>query len=575
MKSEKAHKRQRQVPVPTAMLTIAGPERVDEVLLDSRGVVIGRNQKCDVVLKSERVSRRHARVFQDPFGRWIIEDLGSGNGVLVHGERITAHAILPGEKIGIGQYVLTLTPAMTGQIAPDPSIVKASTTLLAENADLDVIHEGATPPAPLSRIWLQELNRIVDRLGRLGDKSELYPEVCRCLASAPGTAALVVRLPGSAEPLPISPEVVACHVGGGAEVTAAQGVTELHLSRRVLEAIRRSGQPVMARSAHSADEEFALTIDDERAPRAVLCAPVSDLRESVDALYLDVPADDEARDVFEFLQVVARQVQLVRKVLLFGELNAERRVLDHQLAQARKIQARLTPSEPPSLPGVDVALHYEPAMWVGGDYCDVWTMPDRRLAFVVADVSGKGLGAAMVMANLQAALRTAAAFCTCPTATIAHVNTHLDHCSTEEVFVTLFFGIYDTASGRLEYVNAGHIPPLVLTAAGEIEPFDMPADRVLGVAEATFTTETRTLAPGAGLVLVTDGITEACSPDNEQFGTERLGTAMRGAGDQSARQLVTSVTNAAARHRDHGPPQDDVTVFALVRSGVDFDRAPI
>jgi len=550
---------------PTATLTVAGPDECREFLLDAKGVVLGRSPKCGVVLRNERISRRHARIFQDPFGRWIVEDLGSGNGVSIGGKRVRAHALLPGEKINIAPFILTLEQPTTREMPSDGSGDHTSTTLLTEPAELELIHEGPAAHPPLPRIWLQELNHIIDRLGQLADKAELYPEVCHCLATAPGTAALVVRLPDGSKPLPTSPEVVTCHVGGHDPTSTGREANNLHLSRLVLEATRRSEQPVMARSIHVADEGFTLTLDDQRAPRAVVCAPVSELSESVDALYLDVPFDEAARDVFEFVQAVARQVQLVRKALLLGELNAERRALDGQLARAREIQAKLTPSDLPSLPAADVALHYEPAMWVGGDYCDVWVMPDERLAFVVGDVSGKGLPAAMVMANLQAALRTAATFCASPADTITHVNAHLDQCSTEEMFVTLFFGLYDVFTGRLEYVNAGHIPPLLLTAKGAVESFGLPRDPVLGVSRGRFTSEVKLIAPGAGLLVVTDGVTEARSPADEEFGTERLEVVLRKAEDHSARGLVEAVRKTATRFRGHGPQQDDTTILALVR----------
>ena len=117
----------------TAKLTIAGQGGSTEVALDANGAIIGRSPSCDAVLDSGRVSRRHARIFQDPFGRWIVEDLGSRNGVTIGGQRIGARAVLPGEKIVVGPFTLSLSQEVDQDIAPDPS-VPTGTTLIEEDA---------------------------------------------------------------------------------------------------------------------------------------------------------------------------------------------------------------------------------------------------------------------------------------------------------------------------------------------------------------------------------------------------------------------------------------------------------
>jgi len=550
------------------MLTVSGQGEHREVPLDASGAVIGRNAKCDVVLDSDRVSRQHARIFQDPFGRWIVEDLGSRNGVRIGGARIEAHAVSPGDEIAIGPFALALSEPLDHDIPPDPS--SPSTTAFIEGAvDFRVSEERAASGVALSRASLKELNDITDRLAELTAPSQLYPEVCRSLAADPKTAALVLRLPGRGEPLPPTLQVLACHLGGRAQTARADADPNLHLSRRVLEAARSSGEPVMAANEHAGDEELSLTIGDAGKPRAVLCAPVGEQTDSLDALYLDVPLDQAAGDLFQFVQAVTRQVRFARKSLLLLEAKAERRVLDQQLALARRIQARLMPSSIPQVPGVDVAVYYEPAMWVGGDYCDVWVLPDGRLCFVVADVSGKGLPAAMVMTNLQAALRTAISLCPGPSDAMDHVNRHLLEHLPDNMFVTLFLGLFEPRSARLEYVNAGHVLPVLIGPDGGVSSLGPPSNPILGVLEDPFVTDVETIGPGAGLLIVTDGITESTAEDREQFGCERLEQLMQTTGVQSAQQMVEMTTEAATRFRDLRPQQDDTTVLALRNRGHD------
>ncbi|MBU0641506.1 MAG: SpoIIE family protein phosphatase [Planctomycetes bacterium] len=549
---------------PGAILTIADGEQVREVLLDVAGAIIGRSAACDVVLASERVSRRHARIFQDPFARWIVEDLGSQNGVFIGERRVQAHAVLPGERIHIGPFVLNLTQPVEQDIAPDRAM-PSSTTLLQGAADMQVVREGAAEEAPLSRASLKELNRLVDRLSELTRPADLYPEVCRYLASAPGTAALVVRLPSENVALPAAPEILAGHLGGKAAGSSAPDATNLYFSRRVLEAMRSSREPVMAKSAHTADAHMSLTITDEAAPRAVLSVPVCEAAESLDALYLDLPLERTPPDLFDFVQAVARQVRFVRKGLLLLEAKAQRQTLDSQLALAREIQTRLMPSTPSDLHGVDVALHYEPAMWVGGDYVDIWRLADGRLAFAVGDVSGKGLPAAMVMSNLQAALRTATSFCPAAADILEHVDRHLERHLPESMFVTLFFGLFSAEDGRLEYVNAGHIPPLLVHPQVGAEWLESASHIVLGVAREPFTPGVVTITPGTGLLVVSDGITEAMSPAGEEFGMTRLEKLMTALEGADARRIVQATTEAARRFRGFSPQRDDITVFALCK----------
>ena len=545
-----------------ATLTVSGQGEDREVPLAGDGALIGRGAECDVVLKSEKVSRKHARLFRDPFGRWIVEDLGSRNGVWVGGERVSARAVLPEEQMHVGPFSLAILEASTAVIEADPAVSTAS-TVIRDVVVSDVRTGDSVAAGPLSGAGVKEFNRITDRLSDLRVPAGLYPEVCRCLSATPATVAVVIRLPLADEALPPSPEVLACHIGGA---DAASGILNLHISRRVLEAVRESGQSVMAGDVGGAAPGVGLTVADDDAPRAVFCAPVSEPAETLDVLYLDVPAGRAAADTLEFVQAVARQVNFARKSLLYAEARAQREVLDHQLRTARQIQSRLTPTGLEAIAGADVAICYEPALWVGGDYCDVWPVADGRLALAVGDVAGKGLAAAMVMANLQAALRSTMLFCPDLSDAVGHVNELLRQNLPENMFVTLFVGLFDPSAACLEYVNAGHIVPRLIGPGGRVARLGRPKNLPLGVEAGSFEPDTEALAPGAALVVVTDGITEATSSGGELFGEKGLEEALAGGETASAEQIVADVVAAAAAFRGDLPQQDDVTVLALLNA---------
>lgn len=279
---------------------------------------------------------------------------------------------------------------------------------------------------------------------------------------------------------------------------------------------------------------------------------------------MDTVAERASRDTLGFVQSVARQVSLVRNSLLLSETKTERSLLDHQLSAAQEIQSRLIPTKIESLQGVDVAVRYQPAMWVGGDYCDVWVLPNGRLAFAIADVSGKGLPAAMIMANLQAALRVTLSFCTDIAQGMDYVNQHFRRYLPSGTFVTLFVGSFDPATGQLEYVNAGHVLPLLFGGPEGVRPLGKPTNSVVGIEAEPFRKNFEIIPPDAGVVVVTDGVTEAISPEGEQFGEERLAGLLRDRTANSADELSEAIVRATESFCGSRPQRDDLTVFVLV-----------
>jgi sigma-B regulation protein RsbU (phosphoserine phosphatase) len=279
---------------------------------------------------------------------------------------------------------------------------------------------------------------------------------------------------------------------------------------------------------------------------------------------LDILENKSPKEMFDFVEAIARQISSAQKSLIFSQAKAERQKLDQQLTLARNIQSKLTPTEPEHGFDVDVAVCYEPAMWVGGDYYDVWALEDGRVAFAVGDVSGKGLGAAMIMPNLQAALRTSMNFCTELPTVAEHVNIQLCRSLQDEMVVSLFLGLFDPSTNKLSYVNAGHLPPLIMEPSASARPLSKAANTPLGIPIDSYEMAEEILCPGAALVVVTDGITEAESPDDEKFEMENLTTAMTNSQAASAGELAQAIIKSATVFRKKLPQQDDITVFALL-----------
>ena len=544
-----------------AILTVTFGQKVSEVVLNPRGMIIGRSSNCDIVLDNDKISRQHARVFRDPFDRWLVQDLDSRNGIKVNGMRVEVYAILPGETVAIGPFSLAITHGgFDENIGGDSG---GSLATISDDPQTELVYADEGRDARLSRGRLRSLGAIGERLASLTDQAMLYPELCHTLARIPGSAAIVIRI-SDCEDLT---QILACHIGGKPRYGSGNAAAGVPLSRRVVQAIASKRSPVMASNAAGVDGAMQLTIADETRPRSVYCCPLCDSGGVMDALYIDTPSDTVMPDDFDFLQAVARQASMARNILQHAEARGRQELIERQLEMACQIQAKLLPGDLSGITTVDIAARCEPAMWVGGDCCDVWDLPDGRLAFALGDVCGKGLPAAMLMSNLQAALRATASFCDDLGRLVQQVAVQISRNMPEGMYITLFVGFLDTNTGQLEYLNAGHLQPLILSKDGDVRPLGEPRNLPVGpicLEGPGFQASTEMLEPGVSLVVVSDGITESVSDKSEMFGAHRLEACIKTCGLLSAAETVGRIIQDAGDFRGSAPQNDDVTALCLV-----------
>src|SRR4051794_9216012 len=190
---------------------------------------------------------------------------------------------------------------------------------------------------------------------------------------------------------------------------------------------------------------------------------------------------------------------------------AQRERLNRELEIARDVQEHLFPQRLPPVPGLDYCGHCRPAREVGGDYYDFLELPDGRFGIAIGDVSGKGVGAALMMASLEASLRALASVVDDPAELMERVSGLVYQASSANRYATLFYAQYDPASRRLSYVNAGHNPPLVLrSCAGEFQVFRLETGGpVIGLLRDSYERGVFSHEAGDLLVLFTDGVSES------------------------------------------------------------------
>jgi sigma-B regulation protein RsbU (phosphoserine phosphatase) len=245
--------------------------------------------------------------------------------------------------------------------------------------------------------------------------------------------------------------------------------------------------------------------------------------------------------------------------------------LARELDVARRIQQSIVPTRFPPFPHrTDVAIHasMQPARSVGGDFYDYFFIDEHRLAFAIGDVTGKGVPAALFMAVSRTLLRSTAARGSSPGECLASVSTSLCAEDVGGMFVTCFYGVLDTRTGRIEMCNAGHNPPYILRADGSLEHTPQAGGFMLGMfADASYDSATVDLRPGDSLVLFTDGVTEAANTGDEQFEEERLEATLQrlaaAGGQVTAEQIVAGVMADVEQFASGAPQADDITMLVL------------
>jgi phosphoserine phosphatase RsbU/P len=246
---------------------------------------------------------------------------------------------------------------------------------------------------------------------------------------------------------------------------------------------------------------------------------------------------------------------------------AQRERLNREVEIAREVQERLFPQKLPLISGLDYAGHCRPALGVGGDYYDFLALPKGNLGIAIGDVSGKGIAAALMMASLQASLRSEAT--RAPenlAAAVANINRLVYEASASNRYATFFYGQFDPAQGRFDYVNAGHNAPMVFHRAGSndtVTRLELGGTVIGLLADAHYEQGSVHLRPGDILVAFTDGISEAMNLADEEWGEARMMDCIRESGAGSAQELLEFIFADATRFAGDAPQHDDMTLVVM------------
>ncbi|MEE9271050.1 MAG: GAF domain-containing SpoIIE family protein phosphatase [Candidatus Krumholzibacteria bacterium] len=314
-----------------------------------------------------------------------------------------------------------------------------------------------------------------------------------------------------------------------------------------------------------ADEQFKSFQWDE-ALRSIMCVPLMLRSELIGILTIcnkknprGFTEDDERLLPF----IAAQSAQVINN----ARLSKERAGMQEQVRLAYEIQSNLLPKSAPEIEGYDVAGTSIPAQMVGGDYFDFMPAAGGGWAICLGDVSGKGLPASLLMANLQATLRGQTLVEARVLERVERSNLLLCEVTDDERFVTLFYGVLDEREHRLTFCNAGHEMPIVVSKDGSLDRLP-PGGMALGVSEQLpHEEDSVSIEPGGVVVIFSDGITDATNKKEEPFGAEALISLVKEHRKEPAAILVDRVIEAVNAHAGGAPQMDDLTIVVVKRTG--------
>ena len=343
---------------------------------------------------------------------------------------------------------------------------------------------------------------------------------------------------------------------------------QFQISRSVVERVARGGQPILTSDAQR-DDRFSMrqSVVDLRL-RSILCVPLKTKDRISGTVYVDnrLQAGIFTQADLDLLTAIASTAAIAIENARLYQVAIEKGRLEREAQMAFQIQAGLLPGEPPQLPDWEFAMRWLPAREVSGDYYDFIQLDEGKLGVVMADVSDKGMPAALFMALTRSIVRASVDQAASPANGIANANRLVCADSTGGMFVTLFYGLLDPATGRLTYVNAGHNPPLVYRfEKGQLTELPRTGTALGIAADAVYEQHTVTLSSGDFLTLYTDGVTDATNADLQEFGLGRLQRVMLDHRGASAAEIVSALGEVLDEFTGAAQQFDDIAAVVMKR----------
>jgi serine phosphatase RsbU (regulator of sigma subunit) len=304
--------------------------------------------------------------------------------------------------------------------------------------------------------------------------------------------------------------------------------------------------------------------------RSMICVPLLGLDDEVLGI-LSVDSQSAlgqfTEEDLDILMTVAGQAALAYENARLVQVYAEKQKQDAELDIARTVQRALLPTRMPQVEGYQFFASYDAARAVGGDMYDCFELPDGKICLSFGDVAGKGVPGALVMSRMSSCVQSTLRHVHDVVEAMGAINDHMCDSEIEGRFVTYVLAIVDTRKHEVTLANAGHMPPFIRRASGEVEQFDeeQSGPPIAVVDEYPYEAQTRKLEPGDVVVMITDGVDEAMNPEAELYGVERVLEVVK-QGPAEAEQLGKRLLDDVRRHARGYPQSDDITIMTFGRN---------
>jgi serine phosphatase RsbU (regulator of sigma subunit) len=548
-------------------VTIKYPDRQPEKLPLSRlRTTIGRSARSDICIPDAFASRLHAEIREEGDSYWL-QDLGSANGTRYNGSLVTMPIpLMSGGEIQIGETVITFnderhSPGKNATLIADNTQALNPAMTISFARQMNSTDEILKSQAPSSR---SDLLGLISKVGVALLSStgldETLSQVAMLVFEAVPADRCVIMLRDET-------------VEGGMKISVArvrgkdEQPEEVRISRTVMDEVMKNGKSVLTSDAQH-DPRYASQTMSLLGIRSVLAVPLSVSEEEIFGLiYADSPTyettyTEEHLNILTTLASVA-SIRVENARLL--EERFERERMEHELELATEIQQRFQPSAMPTIEGYEFQGISFSCYEIGGDYYDFIPRHDGKIFIALGDVSGKGTAAALLMSSLHAAIHAQAAAKSSLAETVASVNRYLAENTPTNRFVTLFIAELDPATGVLEYINAGHNPPLIAHANGQIKQLAAGGFPLGILPMAEYEVGKTQLQTGEVLVVYSDGVSEANNLKGDEFGVERLEEVVSKNLKASASGMRDKVESALSSFTQTAPANDDITLVIVKR----------
>lgn len=533
--------------------------------LKSGDNVLGRLPDCDIQIDSNMVSRKHARVFSKGTD-FLIEDLGSGNGTFVNGQKVEQPLTLKtNDRIKLGPVLFRFEGEKpVGGVGTEETSLGAVSFDSGEGTSTITGRIGGSALDQLDVKPAEKLKAVLEITKSLAgtiDIDKILPKILDTLFGIFPHAdrGCVLLLDNKTQQM----------IPRAMKHRRADADESVKLSRTILKSVMESKETILSADASSDSKFNASESISSLAIRSMMCAPLLGLNGDVlGVINIDTqnPLAQFRADDAQILTAVAVPAALAYEGARLLQSYVEKQKQDNEMAIASNVQLALLPESMPEVDGYSFFAMYESAQAVGGDYYDVVPLPNGKIAVAFGDVAGKGVPASLIMSRLSTVVRSVTEFLDDAGQAIEKINGHMCARAVEGRFATFVLIILDPVKHTMSFVNAGHMSPIIRKPDGTLDEFpDEICGVPLGVVDGyPYDVVMRDIHPGETFVIYTDGVSEAMNAAGDLYGIETLrNLVQKESGD--TQQLGTKIRADVRRHAGGIPQNDDITLMVFGR----------